>query len=154
MRAKFTEFRSTINSRENTPKFHNETSLLVLHKLSWNVSRVFRTGEISGYGYFGMLTYCIQLFTKYQIEREIRSYCCCQSLPEGLRMPTETSLSLTVYHNRGAKDVDFNIYGTSFRSLESSGDKPLHMLTIFFLGSINHYPRGNEQRTMTSYVLV
>ena len=62
----------------------------------------------------------------------------CQSLPEGLRMSTKSSLSLTVYHNRGARDVDVDIYGTSFRSLESSGDKPLHILTILFLGSINH----------------
>ena len=68
--------------------------------------------------------------------------------------PLKLAYCFTVYHNREAKDVDFNIYGTSFRSLELSGDKPLHILTIFFLGSINHYPRGNEQRTMTSYVLV
>ena len=59
-------------------------------------------------------------------------------------MSTKSSLSLTVYHNRGARDVDFDIYGTSFRSLESSGDKPLHILTILFLGSINHYA-GNDQ---------
>ena len=68
-------------------------------------------------------------------------------------MSTKSSLSFTVYHNRGIKDVDFDIYGTSFRSLESNGDKPLHILTILFLGSINHYP-GNDQCIVTSYVLV
>ena len=68
-------------------------------------------------------------------------------------MSTKSSLSFTVYHNRGIKDVDFDIYGTSFRSLESSGDKPLHILTILFLGSINHYA-GNDQCIVTSHVLV
>ena len=68
-------------------------------------------------------------------------------------MSTKSSLSFTVYHNRGIKDVDFDIYGTSFRSFESSRDKPLHILTILFLGSINHYP-GNDQCIVTSYVLV
>ena len=55
MRTKFAEFRSTINSRENSPKFYNETSAIIPLQTLVNEISCFRTGESSTYGYFRAL---------------------------------------------------------------------------------------------------
>ena len=157
MRTKFAEFRSTINSRENSPKFYNETSAIIPLQTLVNELSCFRTGENSTYGYFERL--CIAALTS------IKRGCC--FLFQGLHMPSLFKffvLRIIYFHFRDALVNPAH----RFKSITTEGQR---MLTSIFMAHFSdplnqaefegrcinkvrfQYP-GNDHRIVTSYVLV
>ena len=159
MRTKFAEFRSTINSRENSPKFYNETSAIIPLQTLVNEISCFRTGESSTYGYFRALMH--------RGNTSIKRGCC--FFFQGLRTAQPLKfkfflLRIIYFHFRDA----FVNPAHRFKRITTEGQR---MLTSIFMAHFSdplnqaeldcrcinklrfHYP-GNYQRIVTSYVLV
>ena len=156
MRTKFAEFRSTINSRENSPKFYNETSAIIPLQTLLNEISCFRTGESSTYGYFRALMH--------RGNTSIKRGCC--FLFQGLRMPSLLNFLLRIIY------FDFwDAFMNPAHRFKRITTEEQRMLTSIFMAHFSdplnqselegrcinklrfHCP-GNDQRIVTSYVLL
>ena len=159
MRTKFAEFRSTINSRENSPKFYNETSAMIPLQTLVNEISCFRTGESSDIRVFSSAYASLQYKHKKRLLFSFSRIAHAQPLKFKFFL-----LRIIYFHFRDA----FVNPAHRFKRITTEGQR---MLTSIFMAHFSdplnqaeldcrcinklrfHYP-GNDQRIVTSYVLV
>ena len=159
MRTKFAEFRSTINSRENSPKFYNETSAMIPLQTLVNEISCFRTGESSDIRVFSSAYASRQYKHKKRLLFSFSRIAHAQPLKFKFFL-----LRIIYFHFRDA----FVNPAHRFKRITTEGQR---MLTSIFMAHFSdplnqaeldcrcinklrfHYP-GNDQRIVTSYVLV